>query len=274
MRRTNRRRGRHCGRGLILRSAIVAVVVAMLVGPAVAGEVYTPPKVKPVETLEPPADLRTDAIALLRAVQAGNVGAVEKFIAPKVTVVSGALDMSLPRRVEVLDLKPGRAVAPLGNHTGGDWDVPPDADIGQFLADMELDFIEGALTDGQPWGRDPKMPGTICTYGFHDFDPAEVKRAAGKLVIDPGAFVMVPEGTEVFDRPGGRTVATLSANLLYGVDYDADAPTDWMGLHLPQGGAGLVAVGEEGFEKPYAAGLCFAKSGGRWKIVGQASTGL
>lgn len=259
---------------LNLRSAIVAAVVAMLVGPALAGEAYTPPRVKPAETLEPPADLRTDAIALLRAVQAGNVDAVEGFIASKVTVVSGALDMSLPRQLEVLDLKPGGAVAPLGQHTGGDWDLPPDVDVGKFLADMELDFIEGALTDGQPWGLDPKLPGTICTYGFHDFDPAEVKRAAGKLGIDAANFVMVAEGTRVFDRPGGKPVATLSANLLYALDYDADAPTDWIGLHLPQGGAGFVAVGEEGFDKPYAAGICFAKSGGKWKIVGQASTGL
>jgi len=254
----------------------MAAVLAALLGPAVAGPAYTAPKVKPAVTLKPPADLRADAIALLRAVQAGNLEAVGGFIALKVTVVSGALDLSLPRHVEVVDSAPGgrSAVAGLGNHTGGDWDLPPDVDIGQFLADMELDFIEGALTDGQAWGTDPKLPGTICTYGFHDFDPAEVKKAATKLHIDPGSFVMVDEGTPVLDKPKGKRLATLSADTLYGMDYDTDAPTDWMALHLPAGGIGFVAVSDDGFDKPYADGICFGKSSGRWKIVGQSSTGV
>ena len=258
-----------------MRSAIVAAVLALLVGPVLAGEAYTPPQVTPARTLEPPADLRADAIALLKAVRAGDLDAVGGFIAPKVTVVSGAIDMSLPRHVEVVALKGGRSsVARLGNNTGGDWDLPPDVDVDAFLSDMELDYIEGALTDGQPWGLDPKLPGTVCTYGYHDFDPAEVKKVASGLGVDPAGFVMVDEGTPVLDKPKGRAIGTLAANALYALDYDSDAPTDWMALHLPQGGVGFVAVPEEGLEKPYAAGICFAKSGGKWKIVGQASTGL
>lgn len=259
-----------------MRSAIVLALLAALVGPALAGGAYTPPKVRPAETLEPPADLRADAIALLQAVRKGDVDAVGGFIAGKVTVVSGAIDMSYPRNVKVIDSGPGgrSAVAGLGQHTGGDWDIPPDADVTAFLTDMELDYIEGALTDGQPWGTDPKLPGTVCTYGYHDFSPAEVKAVAATLGVDGSSFVMVDEETPVLDKPKGKPIGTLSANALYGLDYDSDAPTDWMALHLPEGGIGYVAVGEDGFEKPYAAGLCFKKSGGKWKIVGQASTGL
>lgn len=259
-----------------LRVAVLAAVLAALVGLALAGQPYSAPNVKPAETLAPPADLRAEAIALLKAVRAGDLDAVGSFIAPRVIVVSGAIDMSLPRHTEVVDAARGgrAAVAGLGNHTGGDWDLPPDVDIGAFLADMELDFIEGALTDGQAWGLDPKLPGTICTYGFHDFDPGEVKQAAAKLGIDGTSFVMVDEGTPVLDKPDGRTLVTLSAGRLYALDYDTDAPTDWIALHLPEGGIGFIAVGEDGLEKPYAAGICFKQSGGTWKIVGQASTGL
>ncbi len=259
-----------------MRLAIAAIVLAAITGPAAAGQAYTAPVVRPAETLEPPADLRADAIALLKAVRAGDLDAVGGFIAPNVTIVSAAIDMSLPRHTEVADVSRGgrAAVAGLGPHTGGDWDLPPDVDVTSFLADMELDYIEGALTDGQPWGLDPKLPGTICTYGYHEFDPGEVKQAADKLGVDGTSFVMVDEGEPVLDKPNGRTLVTLSAGRLYALDYDTDAPTDWIALHLPQGGVGFIAVGEEGLQKPYAAGICFKKSGGKWKIVGQASTGL
>lgn len=261
---------------MILRMLVLAAVLAAFAVPALAGGPYTAPKLKPAETLEPPADLRADAIALLKAVRAGDLDAVGGFIAPRVTVVSAALDMALPRHVEVIDSAPGgrSAVAGLGQHTGGDWDFPPDVDIGAFLSDMELDFIEGALTDGQPWGTDPLLPGTICTYGFHDFDPAEVKRAAGALHIDGANFVMVAAGTPVLDRPGGRAVGTLSADRLYAMDYDTEVPTDWVALHLPEGGLGFVSAGEDGLQRPLVAGICFRKSGGTWKLVGQANTGV
>lgn len=259
-----------------MRVVLLLAALAALVAPATAGEPYAAPKIKPAETVEPPADLRADAIALLKAVQAGDLDAVGGFIAPKVTVISGALDMSLPRHTEVTNSGPSAkgAVAGLGNHTGGDWDVPPNADIGTFLADMELDFIEGSLTDGQPWGTDPLVPGTVCTYGAGQFDPAAVKTVAGKLGVDPASFVMVAEGAPALDRPGGKPVATLAANALYAIDNDADTDGDWVALHLPQGGVGFVAVGEDGLQKPYADGLCFKKTGGKWKIVGQSSTGL
>jgi hypothetical protein len=261
---------------MTLRLALVAAVLAALVCPAAAGPAYSPPAVRAAETLEPPADLRADAIALLRAVRAGDLDAVGSYIAPKVTTVSGAIDMTYARNVQVIDSAPGgrSAVAGLGPHTGGDWDLPPDVDVGEFLADMELDYIEGALTDGQPWGLDPLLPGTICTYGYRDFDPAEVKRAATALGVDGASFVLVDEGTRALDRPGGRELATLSADRLYAMDYDTETPTDWLALHLPEGDIGVVKVGDDGLQKPYAAGICFKKSGGTWKIVGQASTGL
>lgn len=260
----------------MVRMLVLAAVLAALATPALAGPPYTAPPLQPATTGNPPAALRADAIALLKAVQAGDLDAVGRFIAPKVTVISGTLDMTLPRRAEVVDVgKGGRAaVAALGQHTGGDWDLPPDAEIGSFLSDMELDFIEGALTDGQPWGTDPLLPGTICTYGFHDFDAAAVKRAADAVGVDGASFVMVEEGTPVLQRPGGRKAGTLSAGRLYATDNDTAAPSGWLALHLPAGGVGFIAVREEGLQKPYADGLCFRSSGGRWRVVGQASTGV
>jgi hypothetical protein len=261
---------------LSLRIVLLAAALAALSGPAIAGDAYTAPKLQAATTLEPPADLRNDAIALLKAVQAGDLDAVGGFIAPKVTVVSGALDLGLPRHSEVVESgsNPRGVVAGLGNHTGGDWDIPPNADIGKFLADMELDFIEGSLTDGQPWGTDPLLPGTVCTYGFEQFDPAAVKKVAAKLGIDGASFVMVADGTAVLDKPNGKQVGTLPGDALYAMDYDTDTDGDWVALHLPQGGVGFVAVGEDGLQKPYADGLCFKKTGGKWKVVGQSSTGL
>ena len=258
-----------------VRIVLVAAVLAVLGGPAVAGEAYVAPKLQAAQTLEPPADLRADAIALLKAVRAGDLDAVGGFIAPKVTVVSGGLDLGLPRSAELIDMARGgrSAVAELGNHTGGDWDIPPGADITKFLADMELDFIEGALTDGQPWGTDPMLPGTVCTYGMEQFDRAALKQVADTLGIDGTSFVMLADDTPVLDKPKGKPVGTLGGNALYALDYDTDTDGDWVALHLPQGGIGFVAVGEDGLQKPYADGLCFKKSGGKWKVVGQSSTG-
>lgn len=257
-----------------IRAAMVAL--AMLAGPALAGEPYTAPALQPARTLEPPADLRADATALLQAVQTENLDAIGRWIAPQVTIVSAGLDMGLPRHVETAGPWPnGRAaLAALGQDTGGDWDLPPDADIGEFLSAMELDFIEGSLTDGQPWGTDPLLEGTICTYGFHDFSPAEVQKVADQLGIASSSFVMVDDGAAVRDKPGGKQIGTLSAGRLYAMDYDTDSPADWMALHLPQGGVGFIAVGEEGLSKPYASGLCFRKGKPGWQVVGQASTGL
>jgi hypothetical protein len=259
-----------------VRVVLLAALMAALIGPAVAGPAYSPPALKPAATLEPPADLRAQAIKLLKAVRAGDVEAVGKFIAPAVTVVSGALDLGFPRRSELLPSGPkaSGAVAGLGNHTGGDWDIPPDVDVGKFLADMELDFIEGALTDGQPWGTDPLVPGAICTYGYEQFDAGAVKKLAAKLRIDGSDFVMVPDGAAVLDAPKGRQVGTLAANALYAMDSDADTDGDWVALHLPLGGVGFIAVGEDGLQKPYADGICFEKKGSMWLITGQSSTGL
>jgi len=259
-----------------VRIVLVAAALAVLTGPAVAGEPYVAPTLQAAQTLEPPADLRADAIALLKAVQSGDLDAVGGFIAPKVTVVSGALDLGLPRSAEKIDTARGgrSAVAGLGNHTGGDWDIPPGADITKFLADMELDFIEGSLTDGRPWGTDPMLPGTVCTYGVEQLDPAAIRKVADRLGVDGAAFVTVADGTPVLDKPRGKQVGTLPGNALYALDYDTDTDGNWMALHLPQGGVGFITVGEDGLQKPYADGLCFKKTGGKWKVVGQSSTGL
>jgi hypothetical protein len=259
-----------------VRIAVIFVALAALVSPALAGAPYAPPNLKLAKPLEPPADLRADATALLKAVQAEDFEAVGRWIAPKVTVVSGALEMGLPRTVETIGgWKDGRsALAELGYHTGGDWDAPPDVDLASFVASFELDFIEGSLTDGRPWGTDPLIEGAICTYGFNDYSSAEVQKVADQLNIASSSFVMVTEGAAAFDKPGGKKVSTLSADRLYAMDYDTPSPQDWMAIHLPQGGVGFTAVPEQGLEKPYGTGLCFKKTAKGWQMMAQVSTGL
>jgi hypothetical protein len=254
----------------------IAATLAALALPAFAGAPYTLPALKPANIVQPPAALRADATKLLKAVRADDLEAAGRWIGDRVTVISGTLDMGSPRTKEVLGpwQSGSSALTELGQRTGGDWDLPPNVDIGAFLSDMELDFIEGALTDGQPWGTDPMLPGTICTYGYHVFDPVAVERAAAAIGIADADFVMVPGGTELRDKPDGRGLGALAGDALYGLDYDTDAPSGWMGLHLPQGGVGFIAVGEDGLSKPYASGLCFAESAEGWQVVGQASTGL
>ena len=144
---------------------VVAIVLASVLcsGAAIAGPAYAPPKVGAAKTVEAPEALRSAATELLKAVSAKDIDGVGKWLAPKILVVSGALDLSIPRGTKLEGPWKGSAaqVADLGNSTGGDWDIPQGADIGEFLTGMELSFISQSLTDGQPWGTDAAVKGAI-----------------------------------------------------------------------------------------------------------------
>jgi hypothetical protein len=71
-----------------------------------------------------------------------------------------------------------------------------------------------------------------------------------------------------------EVAATLQPDLLYVLDYDTDAPKRWMAVHLPEGGSGFVNFDKVDLQKPYAAGICFAKTKAGWQMIGQASTSL
>lgn len=264
-----------------MRSLVPALCVAfvLIAGPALAGPAYTPPKVSPAKLVEAPEDLRAHATELLKAVTAKDVAAMERWLAPRITTISGAIDLAYPRVKTLEKARENIAgqVAQLGQNTGGDWDIPPDVDIGVFLTDMELTFISQSLTDGQAWGTDPMLKGAICTYAVGSYDPAEVKRVAKKLGIEGSSFVAVRKETEVLDaaKAGAKSIGQLQPGALYGMDYDTDTPTGWMAVHLPGGGIGFTASLGDDFDKPYASGLCFKQQkSGDWQVVAQAATGL
>lgn len=263
-----------------MRLAVVtALASALCCGSALAGPAYTAPKVGAATTVEAPEALRAAATELLKAVAAKDIDGIGKWLAPKITTVSGAIDLSY-KRVSKLEgpwKNAAAQVVSLANSTGGDWDIPQDADIGQFLTGMELSFIEQSLTDGQPWGTDAMVKGAICTYGVGTYDPAEVKRVAKKLGVEGSSFVAVRKEIEVLEaaKAGAKPVGTLAPGLLYAIDYDADEPSGWTALHLPGGGTGFTTASGDDFDKPYASGLCFKQQGsGEWAVVAQAATGL
>lgn len=261
-----------------MRRAVVTIFAStVLCGVAFAGPAYTPPRLSPAKTVEVPDELRAAASELLQAAANKDIDGIGRWLAPKVSVVSGGLDLSVPRstRLEGPWESTGSQVADLGNSTGGDWDLPPKVDIGAFLTKMELDFISQSLTDGQPWGTDAAVTGAICTYGLGKLDPVAVKRAAQALDTSGDNFVGVKREIELFDAmDGGKPVGKLTPGLLYATDYDAETSLGWTAFHLPEGGVGFGKVGGDDFDRPYASGLCFQQVSGQWVVVAQASTGL
>ncbi|OEO28288.1 hypothetical protein VW23_005410 [Devosia insulae DS-56] len=263
-----------------MRRAVVTIVASIqLCGGALAGSAYVPPKVSPAKTVEAPAELRAAATELLHAVTAKDVDGIGKWLAPKLSIVTGTLDLSIPRgsKLEGPWESAKSQVADLGNSTGGDWDLPPNVDIGAFLTKMELDFIGQSLTDGQPWGTDAAVKGAICTYALGKVDPAAVRRAARALDTSGDNFVGVKREIELFETMGenGTPVGKVVPGLLFAIDYDAETSTGWTAFHLPEGGVGFGQASGDDFDRPYASGLCFKQQvSGEWVVVAQASTGL
>lgn len=190
------------------RTVVIALVSALCVGSALAGPAYTPPKVSVAKTLEAPEDLRAAATELLQAVGAKDIDGVGRRLAPKLTLVTGAIDLASPRvKSQEGPWKDVAAqVVGLGSRTGGDGDVPQGADLGKFLTGLELAFIAQSLTDGQPWGIDPMVKGATCTYGVGSYDPAAVGRTAKKLGIEASSFAAVRQEIEVADAVDGKPV--------------------------------------------------------------------
>ena len=262
-----------------MRRAVLTIVASIALSTtALAGPAYVPPKLGPAKTVEAPDDLRAAASELLKAAAAKDIEGIGKRLAPKLSIVTGALDLSVPRttRLEGPWDSASAQVAELGNSTGGDWDLPQNVDIGAFLTGMELDFIGQSLTDGQPWGTDAAVQGAICTYALGRVDPVAVKRAARALDTSGDNFVGVKREIELFDAmEGGKSVGKVVPGLLYATDYDAETAVGWTAFHLPGGGVGFGKVSGDDFDRPYASGLCFKQqASGEWAVVAQASTGI
>lgn len=266
------------------RLAFLPLLLA-LTGPAPAGEPYKPVRVGPGETVTAPEDLRQQASRLLAAAKAGDAAAAGLFIADEVLVVSHGLDLSAEPRVKrvTAGADPAGRIVALGGHTGGDGGGPigPDGkpvDLIGHLTRSELDFIVQSLTDGQPWGRDPKAKGTVCSYAAPKVDRKAVDRAAKILGVSGSNFRSPVQPTDLLAKPedGAAVVGRIEPGLLYAVDYDASEPIGWVAIHLPEGGTGFAATGADGLlTSPYVSGICFARSSaGDWSLVAQVATGL
>lgn len=263
-----------------VKHSVLAMAATLLgsVGPALAGAAYEAPKLTAGKVVEAPAELIDTAKALLEAARGGDTEKMAPFFANAVTVISAGLDLDRPRARDKVTGKPGTdaIISALGQHTGGDWDVPPNADIGLFLAKMERDFIVSALTDGRPWGSDPLVKGAICTYPTPSYAVKAVKAAAKALGVETSSFFFVNKDVPTYaaaDAKGAAT-GTLTPGLLYAMDYDTQSPKGWLTVHLPAGGTGFVTTKGLDSDKPYMQGLCFAKTKAGWQVVAQTSTGV
>ncbi len=262
-----------------MRLVLVSFAFVAMALPALAGGAYAPVKLKPAETVAPPVELIDAAKALLAAVQQGDGDAIFAGIAPKVTAVDGALNLDIKRRKEVFGpfKTVESALVQLASYIGGDYERPEGVDSTPFAIKAEREYIVGALTDGRPWGTDPMFKGAICSYAYRSFDQAAVKALAKQLDIETSSLFYVEAPVTLLAAPDAKAqaVATLQPDLLYGQDYDTDAPGRWMAVHLPEGGSGFLNFDKVDMEKPYAAGICFSKGkDGKWLMSGQASTSL
>lgn len=260
--------------------AVVALAAAASIQTGLAGEPYTPARLKPAETVDPPAELLDMARQFLEAVQKGDGDLIDAAIADKVTAIDGALELTVKRRKEVLgpyDRIEDMLVA-LANYIGGIYEQPADGgDATPFAIEAEREYIVGSLTDGQSWGTDPMLKGAICTYAYRSFDAAAVGSLSETLNTASSSFFYVDAPAALLAEPkaGAPIVATLETDRLYGLDYKTDAPRHWIAVHLPEGGSGFVNFDEVALEKPYAAGICFSKGkDGKWVMSAQVSTSL
>jgi hypothetical protein len=259
---------------------VLSLVLAALALPVHAGEPYTPVPLRPAEVVTPPAELIEAATRLLAAVESGDGAAIAAGIAPTVTAVDGALELTIPRRREIIGPTDTieSLLVELARYIGGDYERPANG-VGPepYAVRAERQYIVAALTDGRPWGTDPMLEGAICTYGYRSFDPAAVQALAEKLGVSGSSFTYVEAVHPLLAEPdaGAATIGMLQPDRLYALDYDTRAPGRWMAIHMPEGGSGFVNFDEVNLEKPYAAGICFSQDeAGKWVMSGQVATSL
>jgi hypothetical protein len=244
----------------------------------VAGEPYAPPPLAPAEAVVPPADLIEAASALLGASRSDDRAAIAARLAPRLTLVDGALELGLPRRTEMIGpfTRVDEALVALADNIGGIYEQPFDgSDVTPFAVAAELDFIISAITDGQPWGRDPLLEDAICTYAYRVFDQEAIAALGERLDIQTSSFFFVEAPTTALLQPrsDATVAARLQPDLLFALDYDTDAPGGWIAVHLPEGGSGFLNFESVVMGKPYASGICFTRdASASWKMSAQTAT--
>ncbi|SFZ85427.1 hypothetical protein SAMN02983003_2592 [Devosia enhydra] len=267
-----------------MRITVSAVLASLAIGSlplcAHAGEPYSPIPLQPAQAIEPPADLLRDAAAFLDAVQKDDRAAIAAGLSADLTLVDGALELGIPRRTETIGPfeTVEQALVALADNIGGIYERPFDgSDITPFAIKAEREFIALSLTETVPWGRDPLLADAFCTYGYRSFDTKAVSELGERLDTQTSSFFYLDAPTDILARPepGAPVVATLAPDLLYGLDYDTDAPSHWIAVHLPDGGSGFIDFDRVELNKPYATGICFSRSSeGRWVMSAQTATNL
>jgi hypothetical protein len=267
-----------------LRTVFVAIAASLGLAasglPTISGEPYPPLPLAPASAVTPPPELVRAATAFLDAVRRGDREAIAAGLAPRLTLVDGALELGLPRRTERIGPfeTVEQALVALSDNIGGIYERPFDgSDVTPHATKAEREFIVGALTDGQPWGRDPLLDDAICTYAYRSFDTAAVTALGEKLDTRTSSFFFVETATPVLARAeaGAEVIATLEPDRLYGLDYKTDAPSYWIAVHLPAGGSGFLSFENTELGKPYASGICFSPDAdGRWMMSAQTATNL
>ncbi len=267
-----------------MRIAFLAILVLSGVAvssmPATSGEPYTPVPLAPASIVTPPPELLQAATAFLEAARRGDGDAIWAGLAPRLTLVDGALELGLRRHTEQIgpfqDVE--GALATLADNIGGIYERPFDgSDITPYATKAEREFIISALTDGQPWGRDPLLAEAICSYAYRSFDTDKVTALGEQLDMQTSSLFFVETPTAVLTRPeaGAPVAATLDPDLLFGLDYDTGAPSNWVAVHLPAGGSGFLDFEANEIGKPYASGICFSRGAdGRWVMSAQTATNL
>ena len=263
-----------------MRSLLLSLALVALAGPALAGTPYTPLKLAPAKTVTPSADLIEQATAFLANVRKGDGDAIGAALAPKIAGIDGGLELSVVRRKEVMGpyKSTEEMLSALANYIGGLVQEGTTAEENlKFRLDAEREYLVGALTDGQPWGLDPMVKGATCTYAVRTYDIKAIAALSKKTGVASSSFVYVDAPYELHKAADDKSevVGTMQTDLLYALDYDTDAPLHWIAVTLPDGSTGFANQNKANFQKPYAGGICFAKTkDGVWQVVAQSSTSL
>lgn len=263
-----------------MRLVLICLASVALVSAVQAGPAYTPVKLAPAGVVTPPAELIATATAFLDAVRKGDGDAIGAVIADRLTTVTGALELALPRRKQTIgpfSTTEDKLVA-LSDYIGGDVEPAPDGSPSQSnqIKAARQNIVE-ALTDRQPWGTDPMLKGAICSYSYRSYDLKAVKKLADKMDEQSSALFYVDAPTAVLKAadPKAEVAETLVPDLLYIIDYKTDAPIYWHAIHLPGGSTGFVAHKAIEMQRPFGGGICFGKDkAGSWKMIAQVSTSL
>ncbi|NLH83612.1 MAG: hypothetical protein GX458_22620 [Phyllobacteriaceae bacterium] len=225
---------------------------------------YRPLRAETGAAVVPSPDLAETVERLRAAAAAKDVDAVGALFAARLTFVVSGITLDVPRSVE---RRPARTSAKdvladvASLHEEGDLPargapVPPRPSATEVALRVILDDLEEA-----DWGRDPLVPGAVCTYRGARWSAREARvRGSGEA----GFWVTAP--TEVrAAAEDAETVARLVPGRIYFQGY-LDTPTEgWRGIRLPAGGVG--AVPDAKLHPTRVGGLCFsAKTGGGWIV--------